>query len=170
ADTHPWPGTPRAPCRSTIRESAVATPPAHAGAGDSPTGPRCSESARDSRCPPSRSPPIEFRSLPRAVHAQRAPRSDRVRPLKDPILPCREPCEDLALERFRAREPERRLHARERVGRERSALLDRDAHLVVPIDVVRRERHDTRFPGGGRVEVETDPALQIIDPVGLPEE
>ena len=109
-------GSPRAPCRSTTRGTAAAIPRARAGAAGSPTDRRCSECARDSRCRPSRSPPIEFCSFARAVQAQRAPRSDRVRSLEDPILPCRQPREDLALERFRAGEPERGLHARERVG------------------------------------------------------
>src|SRR5476651_1476753 len=44
--------------------------------------------------------PVELGSALLPVHLQRAFFSDRVRPLKDPVLPCGEPPEDLRLHRF----------------------------------------------------------------------
>ena len=94
--------------------------------------------------------------LPYTLSAPFGP--DGVRALEDPVLPRREAGEDLALERLGPGEAERRLHAGERVGREGGALLDGDAHLVVPVDVVGRERHEPGLGGGRGVEVLADAA------------
>ncbi len=74
-----------------------------------------------------------------AVAAQGALGPDGVGALEDPVLPRREPGEDLGLHRLRAREAQVGLHAGEGVGREAGALLEGEAHLVVPVDVVGRE-------------------------------
>src|SRR5215831_11101665 len=77
--------------------------------------------------------PIELGSALFSVHLQRALVADRVRPLKDPVLPRRQPPEDLRLHRLGAGESEVGLEAGHRVGRERRARLDREPHLVVPV-------------------------------------
>ena len=46
----------------------------------------------------------------------------------------------LVSHRLGAGEAERRLHAGERVGRQRGALLDGDAQLVVPVEIVGERR------------------------------
>src|SRR5207244_165109 len=86
---------------------------------------------------------------PGAVHLQRALGPDGVAALEDPVLPGQEPTEDLALERLGPAEPDRRLHAGERVGRVRRALLDRDADMLLPAAVVGRDRHE---PGCARAK------------------
>src|SRR3954470_6388919 len=66
----------------------------------------------------SRALPVEFRSALLAVRLQRALVADGVRPLKDPVLPRREPPEDLRLHRFRPGEAQVRFESGHRVGRE----------------------------------------------------
>src|SRR5262245_55500383 len=88
----------------------------------------------------SRPPPVELRPLPRlAIHGERALLAGRVRARENPVLPCREPSEDLRLDGLGADEAKARLHARERVRVHRGALLDRQAHLIVPVELVGRE-------------------------------
>src|SRR6266700_3467706 len=72
----------------------------------------------------SHAPPVEAGPLSGAILPQRAVRPRRVRPGEDPVLPRRQPPEDLGLERVRA---------------EAAPLLDRDADLLRPVDVVGRE-------------------------------
>ena len=54
-------------------------------------------------------------------------------------------------------------------GEKARALLDRDSHLVVPVDVVRREGHEPGLAGRGRIQVQTDAALQVIHAARLAE-
>ena len=61
---------------------------------------------------------------------------DGVGPVEDPVLPGGQPAEDLGLHRLRAGEAVVRLQAGQRVRAEAGALLERDAHLLVPVDVV----------------------------------
>src|SRR6476661_580838 len=82
---------------------------------------------------------VEFRLLAAAVAAQRAFLADRVGALEDPVLPGGQAREDLRFHRLRADEAQARFHAGETVGREARALLQKDANLVVPVDVVERE-------------------------------
>src|SRR5437763_15760754 len=78
--------------------------------------------------------------------------SDSVRTLKDPILPGGQAAIDLGVHRFRTSETQRRLHARQCVRRQRCALLDRDADFIFPIEIVRRECHQSEIFGFFSVE------------------
>src|SRR5436190_1304716 len=82
----------------------------------------------------SRPSPVEPGALGRAIAGQRALVAGGVGPREDPVLPRAEPAEDLAVAVLAAAKAQRRLHAGQRVGRQRRALLERDARLVVPVD------------------------------------
>src|ERR1700756_6062669 len=79
---------------------------------------------------------VEVGPLARAVGAQRAVRPRGVRAVENPVLPGGQPPEDLRLDGLRAGEPVVGLEAGQRVGGERRALLDRDPHFLVPVDVI----------------------------------
>src|SRR6266581_488269 len=64
----------------------------------------------------SRSLPIKLRPPVLPVRLERAFRTDGVRPLKDPVLPCGQPAENLRFHRLRTCEPEVRLETCESVG------------------------------------------------------
>src|SRR5258707_10844423 len=96
--------------------------------------------------------PIELRPSLLSVHFERALLADRVWPLKDPVLPRREPPEDLRLHRLRAGEAKVGFETRHCVWRKRRARLDRLAHLVVPVDFVRCERDEPGLLGLRGVE------------------
>src|SRR6185503_14564532 len=87
-------------------------------------------------------PPVKFRAAFAAVRLERTALAHGIRPLEDPVLPRREPAEDFRFERLGAGKPEISLHARQRIRRERRALLDRHPYLIVPVQIVRRERHE----------------------------
>src|ERR1700674_801173 len=91
---------------------------------------------------PSHSLRIEPRLHAGAVALERAFGAGRVGSLEDPGLPGRETAEDLRLHGLRAGEAQVRLDAGEAVGREGRALLEKDAHLVGPVDVVERRRDE----------------------------
>src|SRR5262245_3549237 len=80
--------------------------------------------------------PVEPRLAAAAVDLERAVLTDRVGPAEDPVLPCREAPVDAGLHRLAPADAQVRLHAGQRVGREARALLEREAHFVVPVDVV----------------------------------
>src|SRR6187401_1479949 len=82
---------------------------------------------------------VELRLLAGAVTAQRAVLADRVRALKDPVLPRRQAREDFRFHGFRTDEAQIRFHARKAVGREGGALLEEHPGFVVPVDIVERE-------------------------------
>src|SRR3954468_10257790 len=107
-------------------------------------------------------PHVERRLLPGAVAAKGPFRSDGVRALEDPVLPRGEAGEDLRLHRLRPAEAEVRLHAGERVRREARALLEEDADLVFPIDVVEGEGDEPERLGLPRVERAADSGLRGI--------
>src|SRR5882672_1764654 len=65
--------------------------------------------------------PVELRLRAATVHLQRALLAGRVRTDEDPVLPRRQPAEDARRLMFRQRKPQVRLHARQRVRRERHA-------------------------------------------------
>src|SRR5262245_27603652 len=88
----------------------------------------------------SRATSVERRADAGPVAAQGALGADGVGALEDPVLPRREPSEDLRLHRLGAGEAEAGLHTGERVGGEAVALLEHQPHLFVPVDVVRGER------------------------------
>ena len=92
--------------------------------------------------------PVEVGTLPGAEFAQRAVRAGRVGPVEDPVLPGRQPAEDLRLHRLRAGEAVVRLQPGERVRAEAGPLLDRDADLFFPVDVVGREGDQAELLGG----------------------
>ena len=54
--------------------------------------------------------PIEFGAGTATEHLERAGLADRVRTLKDPVLPCGEPAENARLHGLAAGEPQARLH------------------------------------------------------------
>ena len=67
-----------------------------------------------------------------------------------------QPGEDLGLHRLGPDEAEVGFHAREGIGGEAVALLEREAHLVVPVDVVGNERDQLGVECRRCVEVGTD--------------
>src|SRR5829696_9033058 len=85
--------------------------------------------------------PVVVGPLTGAVPAQCSFGASGVGPLEDPVLPGGEPAEDLGLRGFLAGEAEVGLHPGQRVGGEALALLDDEADLVLPVDVVRRAGH-----------------------------
>src|SRR5712691_1697679 len=88
--------------------------------------------------------PVELRLRSAAVDLQRAVLADCVRAAEDPVLPGAEPAEDSCLHAFLAREAQVRLQAGERVRRKARAFLERDAHFVVPVEIVRRDGHQSQ--------------------------
>src|SRR5882672_12660860 len=82
--------------------------------------------------------PVEFRLGAGAVDLERALLAHRVRPVEDPVLPRGEAAEDAREHGLRAGEAQARLHGGERIGRKARALLEGEADLVVPVDVVGR--------------------------------
>src|SRR5689334_11170837 len=88
---------------------------------------------------------IEHGLLAGAVATQRAVFADRVGALEDPVLPSGEPRKDLRLHRLRPAEAEVRFQASQTVGREARALLEEDADLVLPVDVIEREGDETKL-------------------------
>src|SRR5215831_12462620 len=80
--------------------------------------------------------PVELGPTRLSVHFQRPLLADGIRPLKDPVLPRRQPAEDFGLHGFGPREPQVRFESRHGVRRKGRPRLDGDAHLVVPVDLV----------------------------------
>src|SRR6266571_777032 len=96
--------------------------------------------------------PVVVRALAGAVPAQRPVRPGGVGPLEYPVLPGRQPSEDLRLRSFRAGEPEVGFHAGQRVRREAGPLLDHQPDLVGPVEVVGDlgDQAEPRGVGGGQ--------------------
>src|SRR5260221_12746755 len=90
----------------------------------------------------SRALPVELRPSLLPIYLQRAFVADGVRPLEDPVLPRRQASEDLRLHRLGPGESQVRFEARHGIGRKRCACFDGEPHLVVPVDLVRRERDE----------------------------
>src|SRR5690606_31382723 len=80
--------------------------------------------------------PVELRSLGPAVHREGALGTHGIGALEDPVLPSGEPREDLALHGFRTREAHGGFHPREWVRGQARSLLDRNAYVVLPVDLV----------------------------------
>src|SRR5690348_18007155 len=99
--------------------------------------------------------PVVGGPLAGAVAAQCSFGASGVGPLEDPVLPRGEPAEDLRLGRLPAGEAQVGLHAGQRVGGEAGPLLDDQADLVLPVDVVRGGGDQPELQGGGGVEVAT---------------
>src|SRR5919112_3723111 len=116
--------------------------------------------------PPSRSFVVELRLRGLAVVRERALRADGVGALENPVLPGREPAVNLRVERLGAGEAKARLHPRQRVGRERGALLDGDANLVLPVKIVGREGDEARLFGSFGVEAAVAPE-DFVGALGL---
>src|ERR671919_1833887 len=110
---------------------------------------------------------IELRTLSRSsVEGEGALLAHRVRSLEDPVLPRGEPAEDLRLQRLRPGEAEVGLHTGERVRRDRRALLQGYADLVVPVQGVGREGGESggqRLRGRERTRMGED----LLHPCGL---
>src|SRR5215472_17759920 len=106
---------------------------------------------------------IEFRLLAAAVAPQRALLADRVRTLENPVLPRGQAGEDLRFHGLRTDEAKVRFHAGEAVGRERGALLEEHADLVVPVDIVEREGDKAELLGLFRIERRADPVTGAIE-------
>src|SRR5437879_10397002 len=90
--------------------------------------------------------PVEFGFCSGTVDLQCTLFADGVRAVEDPVLPRGEAPEDARRHGLRPGEAQACLHRGERVGREARALLDRQADLVFPVDVVGR--------GGDKAELE----------------
>src|SRR5579883_1996215 len=115
-------------------------------------------------------PLVELAALAAAVALERARLARRVGTLEDPVLPGGEPAEDLALDGLGAGEAERGLHAGERVGREARALLEDEAYLVGPVDVVGGEGDEPRRLRRPGVERRADEAAAGFEPLAVVEE
>src|SRR5438270_10753174 len=100
--------------------------------------------------------PVEAGPDAAAVALQRAMLADRVGPRKDPILPDRKPAKDLGRDGLGAGEAQIRFHAAERIGREAHAFFDREPDLVLPVELVRGEGHQTEIERRGRIERRAD--------------
>ena len=108
---------------------------------------------------------VEGRTRAGAEAAQGALRADGVGTLEDPVLPRREPGEDLRLHRLGADEAVVGLQPGEGVGREAGPLLEQDADLVGPVDVVEGERHEAGVDGLGGGQVLADQVAGRGEPV-----
>src|SRR5207248_10767096 len=95
---------------------------------------------------------IEYRPLAGAVAAQRALVADRVGTLEDPVLPCGETREDFRFHGLRPAKPEIGLETSEPVRRNARALLQKNAQLVIPIDLVERKAYEAERLGSLTVE------------------
>src|SRR6187397_1327792 len=95
----------------------------------------------------SRAAVVELGTVGGAVALERAALAHGVGPLEDPVLPRGEAAEDAHLHGLGAGEADVGLHARQRVGREGRALLEREAQLVLPVDAVRRYGRETQLVG-----------------------
>src|SRR6478672_4561479 len=102
-----------------------------------------------------------------AVALQRALGTGRVGALEDPVLPGREPAEDARLHRLRTGEAQVRLHAGEAVGGEGGALLQEDAHLIGPVDMVERSSDEAEALARLRLERFSDLGLSRLYAGGL---
>src|SRR2546423_10752071 len=91
--------------------------------------------------------PVEFRLGAGAVDLERAVLADRVRPVEDPVLPGGEAAEDARQHGLGAGEAQARLHAGERIGRQAGALLDRQADLFLPVELVGRRGGEAGLAG-----------------------
>src|SRR5262245_31006091 len=135
------PGIPEVPCPSTTGCTSAASAPAPAEAVCCRRGQRYWESSRQKswRGLSLRSFEIKLRPRLRSVRREGALFADRVRPLKDPVLPGGEPAEDLRFHRFGAGKSEIGFHAGERIRRECRTSFDGESNLVVPVELVRHE-------------------------------
>src|SRR5712671_2952513 len=88
---------------------------------------------------------VEHGLLAGPVATQRALFADGVGALKDPVLPGGEPGKDFRFHCLRPAEAEVCLEAGEAVGREARALLEKDADLILPVDVVEGEGDETEL-------------------------
>src|SRR5439155_20700032 len=113
---------------------------------------------------------VEHRLLAGAVAAQRALIADRVRPLEDPVLPGGEACEDFRFHGLGSAEPQVRFETGERVCRKTRALLEEDADLVLPVDVVEREGDEAERFRLFRVERLSDRLVGGVERLLLAEE
>src|ERR1700682_5003979 len=115
-------------------------------------------------------PCVKLGPMTRTVTAEGALFTRGVRTLEDPVLPRGEPSEDLGLDRLRAREAQARLPARRRVARAAHAPLDREAHLIVPVDLVEHRGHESQLVGLLRFETDPDDGRQCVKVGRLAEE
>src|SRR6516165_2258352 len=113
---------------------------------------------------------IELRLDAAAVARQRTLGARRVWALKDPVLPGAQPAEDLGFHGLWAGKAQVCLHAGQAVRREARALLEKDAHFVMPIDVIEGGGDEPElFTGVGGERLEAL-ALQRIEASRLAEE
>src|SRR6266481_8993996 len=79
---------------------------------------------------------VEFRLAAGAEYLQSACVAHGVGPGENPVLPGRQTAEYPRFQRLARTETQVRLHAGQGVGRQRTALFERDANLVVPVEGV----------------------------------
>src|SRR2546430_8772377 len=92
--------------------------------------------------PPAR---VERRLLAGAVALERALFADGVGALENPVLPRGEASEDFRFHGLGAAEAQIGFEPRQAVGGKACALLQKHADLVLPVDVVERDRKSTRL-------------------------
>src|SRR5690349_16789619 len=107
--------------------------------------------------------PVELRLRAASVYLERAMLADRVGSAEDPVLPRAQPAVYARFHALLAGKAEIRFHAGERIGREARALLERDAHLVVPIELVRREGDQAQGRGRRSIEILPDAGSRRFD-------
>ena len=67
-----------------------------------------------------------------------------IRTDEDPVLPGREASKDFRFHALRPGKAQAGFHSGERIGREAGAFFDGDAHLIFPVEIVRRDRNQSK--------------------------
>src|SRR5690606_39712743 len=93
--------------------------------------------------------------------------ADGIRAVECPVRPGRGAPEDARLPRLVACETQVRLEPRQRIGRHRRTLLDRDAQLVGPVDVVERGGDEAELLGALGVEQLADRRARRLEGLAL---
>src|SRR5581483_1519804 len=138
--------------------------------GPSLPSPACGEVSRGRGASSSHSFLIERRRDARAVELERALLADGVRPLEDPVLPGGQTPENLGLHGLRAGKAQVRLHAGHGVRREACALLEQDAQLVVPVEILVSHGDEAELGGLLAFDRLADLAVERVEGFRLAEE
>src|SRR5882724_11258070 len=104
--------------------------------------------------------PVEFGFAAGSEDFQCAVFADGIGAIENPVLPGGQASEDARFHGLGAGEAEVGFHAGQRIGRQVGAFLDRDAHFLIPVDVVRGERHQAQFERGVRTDSVSDLRLR----------
>src|SRR5262249_32886465 len=88
---------------------------------------------------------VEAGFLAASVAPQGALLADRVGALENPVRPRGQARKEFRFQGLGADEAQIGFHAGQTVGRERRTLLEEDADLVVPVDIVEREGDEAKL-------------------------